>query len=909
MLKKCLCMFLAAVMLAVSLPAQVFAQEVSDTDVVSVSDTDLALAVSAADVQEISADELKAMVSSSDAAEFADDFAEKLAGIAENADGGIMSYNVGDNEVEEKEKNDTRATANVIKNDSTVYGNLHKRMVGTEDKTDYFRITISRKSDLILVGGSTRESTYYKIYNSSGKSVAQSSSNGLSDGVYLDNLAVTLNAGTYYIAVIDNYSFSLDYLFYVLWEDYSDILESGTWGGIKWALSREGDLTISGNGAIPDAVYNESTELTNAPWAQYWEYIDSVEIKSGVTGIGDYAFTDCYYAKSITIADSVTTIGEGVFWYCEKITSLKLPANLKTIEGSAFEECNGLREITIPAKTVTIENYAFAGCDSLAKINVSSANTAFCSIDGVLYDKAAETLISCPGAKSSLNIPNGVKTVREGACLNNAKLSTLKIADSVTVIENNAFAHCTKLTSAALPGNLETIGSGAFYGCTGIRNISIPAGVKEIGMYAFGECSSLENINVDNANESYTSVDGVLYNSDVSALLVVPGGRKSLDIPDSVISIETGAFYGCNALPAVILPNTISHIAKDAFFKESTKHIMYDGTMSDWFGIEGKENVDINIEKHFRSENPLGAEVIRIAGGSRTQTAALISEEGFESAENVVLASGDNYADALAGGALAYALEAPILLVRGSLDQPTLDEIKRLGAKNIYILGGSLAISDDVVKTLTDSGYSVERIAGASRYDTAIEIAKKLQSIAGAPEEVYFAYAHNYPDALAISGIAAIKGCPVLYIAADGKLTDNTAEFVRNSGAQKGVILGGELAISPAAEGNILGIGISEVTRLAGASRVETCRKINEEYADILTGDVICMATAYNYPDALAGGVFAALNKAPMMLLWSGGIDNNSDRAVIIDAAPEKIYIFGGPVAVPVSAEAKIWEY
>lgn len=296
----------------------------------------------------------------------------------------------------------------------------------------------------------------------------------------------------------------------------------------------------------------------------------------------------------------------------------------------------------------------------------------------------------------------------------------------------------------------------------------------------------------------------------------------------------------------------------------------------------------------------------RLAGNSRTETAVKISTASFTKATNVVIASGDDYADALAGVPLAYALDAPILLVRNhNLDADTLAEIKRLGAKNIYILGGEFAVNAKVAKTLTNKGYNVTRIAGQDRFGTSLEIAKKLQSVAGKPSEIIFVYSHNYPDALAVSGVAAAKKCPVIYIAGTGKLTNGIANFVKSSGAEKATIISGPAIVNNAAEGNIKKAGISNVNRIYGANRYETCIMINEAYASTLTGNAICVATGTNFPDALAGGVFAAKNNAPMVLV---GKELTADQESYIDSLViDTAYIFGGTGAVSEEVEYDIF--
>ena len=170
----------------------------------------------------------------------------------------------------------------------------------------------------------------------------------------------------------------------------------------------------------------------------------------------------------------------------------------------------------------------------------------------------------------------------------------------------------------------------------------------------------------------------------------------------------------------------------------------------------------------------------RMWGATRTETAVAISQAAFPNgADSVVLASGDNYPDALAGGPLAYALDAPILLIRRSQpDQATLNEIKRLGAKTAYILGGTGVVSDGVANTLRSMGLNVERVAGSTRFDTAVEVAKRLETLCGKPNEVFFVYSHNYPDALAVSNVAALKGTPILYVDATGNLRDSTAAYI-----------------------------------------------------------------------------------------------------------------------------------
>ncbi|MDE6434848.1 MAG: leucine-rich repeat domain-containing protein, partial [Lachnospiraceae bacterium] len=91
-----------------------------------------------------------------------------------------------------------------------------------------------------------------------------------------------------------------------------------------------------------------------------------------VTGIGGYAFRDCYNMISITIPSSVTSIGGEAFYNCGKLTSITIPSGVTSIEGEVFAGCGGLTSITIPSGVTSIGEGAFSGCSSLTSITLPS---------------------------------------------------------------------------------------------------------------------------------------------------------------------------------------------------------------------------------------------------------------------------------------------------------------------------------------------------------------------------------------------------------------------------------------------------------------------------------------------------------------------------------------------------------
>lgn len=295
--------------------------------------------------------------------------------------------------------------------------------------------------------------------------------------------------------------------------------------------------------------------------------------------------------------------------------------------------------------------------------------------------------------------------------------------------------------------------------------------------------------------------------------------------------------------------------------------------------------------------------VTRLAGKGRYETAVSISQKAFEKADTVVLAYSMNYADALAGVPLAYQKNAPILLTNThSLDAATLAEIKRLEAKNVIILGGEGVIDKQVEYALAKENITTQRIAGKTRYSTAAAIAQELND---GPEEVFLVYGLGYADALSVSPVAAAKNAPIIYLNTNGELNADTAAYLAKikGKVSKAYVIGGESVITNDIMNKAAAaLGLDNAERISGRTRFLTCIEVNKAFSDILTSKDVCIATGMDFPDALAGGVFAAINKSPLMLI--NGKANptafiDEQKAFIKASAATSLTIFGGTGAVP----------
>ena len=292
-------------------------------------------------------------------------------------------------------------------------------------------------------------------------------------------------------------------------------------------------------------------------------------------------------------------------------------------------------------------------------------------------------------------------------------------------------------------------------------------------------------------------------------------------------------------------------------------------------------------------------QVNRLAGANRYETAIAISSDNFEKADTVILTNAQNYADGIAGVPLASKLNAPILLTAADkLNDKTLEEIKRLGAKNVIILGGESAVSADVAKALEDENYVVERLEGKSRFSTAAAIAQKVND---APTDIFFVYGMGFADTLSVSSVAALKNAPIVYLTTDGELNADTAAYLaqlKEKGCVKNAyVIGGTSVISDDMMNKAAqALGLESATRIAGANRYETSAEVNKAFADLFEDDEMCVATGVDFPDAVTGGVYAASKKAPFILVSSALTD--SQKEIVKTTAPKTINVFGGTGAV-----------
>ena len=255
-----------------------------------------------------------------------------------------------------------------------------------------------------------------------------------------------------------------------------------------------------------------------------------------------------------------------------------------------------------------------------------------------------------------------------------------------------------------------------------------------------------------------------------------------------------------------------------------------------------------------------------LTGSGRWETAIKISQAGWTKSESAVLVNDNSIADALSATPFAKAKDAPILLTQSNkLDSRTKAELKRLGVKNVYLIGGSIALNSEIEKQLNAENINFERISGNSRYDTSLKLAEKLDREKSISKIVVVNGEKGLADAVSVGAIAAQENMPIILSDSENG-TEVADNFIDSKGIEKSYVIGGTYSISNSVERSL-----PNATRIAGSSRSETNAKIIEEfYKDTHIKNIYVTKDGTKNKndliDSLAVGVLAAKNSSPILL-------------------------------------------
>ena len=391
-------------------------------------------------------------------------------------------------------------------------------------------------------------------------------------------------------------------------------------------------------------------------------------------------------------------------------------------------------------------------------------------------------------------------------------------------------------------------------------------------------------------------LQNVTINNSVISWDAVPGVEKYLVIIDrNSFYVTSTSFNIDQKIDSLIeegnIPNTGGH---DIYIKSETE------LDNKWLTWNGQYN-------HFYKNESVDT-IYRIYGDTRYETSLKVADAykanlGLNKFDNIIIAYGRNYADALAGSYLSVVASAPILLVDNGAEH--IRAVQKYIRNNlnpggvIYLLGGQAVVPDSVVAGI--GGYNVVRLGGSNRYETNLKILEEADDISPYGDfSVVVCSGNGFADSLS----AAASGHPILLVNGGGMLSNDQHEYLKSlkrDNRNHFIIVGGTGAVGSYIERQIAeyaAVGI--VTRIGGADRYETS-KLFADYTGRTNSAVI--AYGANFPDGLCGGSLAYSMGGPLLLAANGKTQLAAEYT-----KSKKIsygFVLGGPALVS-DASAKL---
>ena len=434
------------------------------------------------------------------------------------------------------------------------------------------------------------------------------------------------------ISKIESYAFANGKIESIVLPKSLEIIEDNAFGlgqpNLKTAgpIGGDYDIQFGWDTKIPDYAFNRFDALMEITLP------DRIEI------IGNSAFSECDI-EYIELPSGLTHIGEKAFSWCKNLTAIDIPNNVQFIGDGAFYDCDNLTNVTMPAVVYHEDNgETLIGCSSFEALEQVTLNGA-----GEL--KAYEYGTAPWRYAKTVYLSEGISAVGEKAFQYSNNLKQIFLPSTLTSIGASAFYGCTSLTNIDIPENVHVIGESAFNGCSDLLNIDIPQNVEELSEKAFFNCDSLEYViipdsvvRIDDSTfsgcdslmritipSSVTSIgDSAFSDCDSLTSITIPSSvtgigdsafsgcdnLTSITIPNSMTNIGNSAFSGCSSLTSITIPNSVTSIGDYAFSDcGSLADVYYSGSEADWNAIDisyrdnGNTILD-GITIHYNSTGP-----------------------------------------------------------------------------------------------------------------------------------------------------------------------------------------------------------------------------------------------------------------------------------------------------------------
>ena len=397
---------------------------------------------------------------------------------------------------------------------------------------------------------------------------------------------------------------------------------------IPESVTKVGNFAFEYCTNLTSVEFGENSQLASISCGMFEKCssLKSIKVPDSVTYINDNAFEYCTSLESITFGENsqLNYIGELVFDACTNLKSIKIPdgvlylggyafglctslesvifgekSQLKYIDCWAFSGCSSLKSIKIPDSVTLIDMYAFDGCTSLEEITLpfvgGSTDGKTATHFGYIFGAPSYTDNAkyVPTSLKTVTITGG-STIYYSAFEGCASIESITLPDSLTEIKPEAFMYCSSLKHITIPDGVSSLYYGTFSGCTSLKSIEIPKSLNSIGGNLFRSCTSLNAVYITDiaswcdifffdveSNPLYNAKNLYLNNTLITTL-EIPSSVTSIgsyafyncinlksvtfDRNSEATSIGGSAFYGCMSLSSIMLPENLKSIGSNAFY-------------------------------------------------------------------------------------------------------------------------------------------------------------------------------------------------------------------------------------------------------------------------------------------------------------------------------------------------------
>ncbi|MCR5181598.1 MAG: cell wall-binding repeat-containing protein [Clostridia bacterium] len=658
------------------------------------------------------------------------------------------------------------------------------------------------------------------------------SSEGMAYGIdnYFDNSAFTMSGGTLHMTTTaPNSEWNESYPYYLNGVNITGGTIKAKSNGGKWGYGMW--IRDDGDGAV---ISNAILDLT----------VEDVEAANGLSSSGDLNIS----ASTLDVDISSTVSSAYGLRSDGKMTLTETEANIKV---NAALDPNGIYvdkglEMTDSIATIEAKTEGRSGCGVYVRNELNMQDSEF-SIDVT------------SGGQGAYGIWTG-----DGAYDWNINYS--EIEANVNTTSNGSYANCGI-----------AIHHDEGESTVNLKNSKIIANCKAPDAFAEGFTSISDltlsgKSSIEATGEAEANAHGIYVRGD----LTMNGSNASL-YGHGISSYPWNA-YGIRADGTITL-NGRYYVS-----------IPEDGIISNGY-VEFPDTHDVAAEAKIEA---YPVEHLRIFGKSRYETAMKAADymkesNGWGKFTDVIVASGQDFADALSGSYLAAVACAPILLVHPSYEDMVYDYIQANTSPGgtVYLLGGKGAVSEDFESRLT--GFNAVRLGGKNRYETNVRILNEANKVDDTyAKDLLVCSGTGFADALSTSSV----GKPILLVG--NTISDDQKQYLTDEGPTKAWIIGGEGAVSADIADELKEfVPESSTTRLAGKNRYETSFKVADEF---YKGSYETAVIVYgqNFPDGLSGGAVAWVISAPVLLAMNNDAMNAYVAPWAVGSGAYNSITFGG---------------